>query len=211
MVVALLFVLTPIIVDLTTAVMVDIALAALALEASWWLARYYVSGETRHVLLFGLFATCCCLTKGNGVAITLLPGILMLATGRVHLLRTRGLYMSAAMVAVFTGPFSASVIGSATRWVTSPARAPRTCRAFGFTRFLWRELTPVPLRARDAGRRARSGARTGPPALHTIVRPPSSRSRRPSSSSTPSAARYSSRYVAAAVALLGLVPLGPPS
>ncbi|MEP6842313.1 MAG: hypothetical protein ABJA11_02250, partial [Pseudolysinimonas sp.] len=104
-VIAVLFLLTPLIVDLSTAVMVDIALVALGLESAWWLAKYYVSGERRHAVLFGVFATCCCLTKGNGVGITLLPALLILTTGRVHLLRGPGLYVAAAMVALFAAPF----------------------------------------------------------------------------------------------------------
>ena len=213
-VVALLFLLTPVIVDLTTAVMVDIALAALALEATWWLARYYVSGETRHILLFGLFATGCCLTKGNGMAITLVPGLLMLATGRVHLLRTRGLYLSAAMVAVLAGPFVyisyrlCDTMGD----FTGTGAAHTLSRAFAFTLFLWHELTPVPFVLAMLRRRERGPAgQVGPAGVRTIV---------PAALVSLALAvvlfhtvlpleYYSGRYVAVAVApLLGLVPLG---
>jgi hypothetical protein len=211
---AVVFLLTPIIVDLSTAVMVDIALTALGLEAAWWLARYYVSGERRHILLFGLFATCCCLTKGNGVAITLLPALLMLATGRLHLLRTRGLYVSAVMVAVLAGPFVyisyrlCSDMGD----FTGTGAGRTLSRAVAFTVFLWHELTPVPFVLAMAGAAgAVQRAWTAPPALRTIA---------PAALVSLAGAGvlfhtllpldyYSGRYMAISVApLLALVPLG---
>ena len=143
---AALFLLSPIIVDLSTAVMVDIVLIGLALEATWWLARYYVSGEHRHVLLFGLFATCCCLTKGNGLAITLVPLLLILATGRAHLLRTRGIYTAAAMVAVVAGPFAyiSYRLCDSMGDFTGTGATHTLSRGLGFGAFLFHELTPVP-------------------------------------------------------------------
>ena len=213
-VLAALFLLTPIIVDLSTAIMVDIVLIGLGLEAAWWLARYYVSGETKHVLLFGAFATCCCMTKGNGVAITLLPVLMMLATGRVHLLRTRGLYTSAAMVALLAGPFvyiSYRLCDSMGDFTGTGATLTLT-RGLDFGVFLFRELTPVPfalsmLGAVVAVRRAW----TWPPALRTIA---------PAALVALAFAGvlfhtllpleyYAGRYVALAVApLFALLPLG---
>ena len=211
---AALFLLSPIIVDLSTAVMVDLVLIGLALEATWWLARYYVSGEHRHVLLFGLFATCCCLTKGNGLAITLVPLLLILATGRAHLLRTRGIYTAAAMVAVVAGPFAyiSYRLCDSMGDFTGTGASHTLSRGLGFGAFLFHELTPVPfalalLGAVVAVRRAW----TWPPALRTIA---------PAGLVALATAGvlfhtllpleyYSGRYVAIAVApLFALVPLG---
>ncbi|MEO7273446.1 MAG: glycosyltransferase family 39 protein, partial [Vicinamibacterales bacterium] len=214
MALAALFLLTPIVVDLSTAVMVDIVLIGLGLEATWWLARFSVSGETRHGLLFGLFASACCMTKGNGVAITLVPVLLMLATGRLNLLRTRGLYASAAMVAVLAGPFvyiSYRLCDSMGDFTGTGATHTLT-RGYDFMVFLFQELTPVPfVLAVLGGVVAVRRAWTWPPALRTIA---------PAALVALASAAvlfhtilpleyYSGRYVALAVApLFALVPLG---
>jgi len=211
---AALFLLSPIIVDLSTAVMVDLVLIGLALEATWWLARYYVSGETRHVLLFGLFATCCCLTKGNGVAITLLPVLLVLATGRARLLRAGGLYAAAAMVALVAGPFAyiSYRLCDSMGDFTGTGATHTFSRLLYFGMFLFHELTPVPFALALLGAAAAvCRAWTWPPALRTIA---------PAALVALAAAGilfhtvlpleyYSGRYVAIAVApLFALVPLG---
>jgi len=211
---ATLFLLSPIIVDLSTAVMVDLVLIGLGLEATWWLARYYVSGETRHVLLFGLFATCCCMTKGNGLAITLLPILLMLATGRAHLLRSGGLYTAAAMVALVAGPFAyiSYRLCDSMGDFTGAGATHTLSRGADLGVFLFRELTPVPFALALVGAVAAvRRAWTQPPALRTIA---------PAALVALAAAGvlfhtalpleyYSGRYVAIAVApLFALVPLG---
>jgi len=98
------FLLAPAVVDLTSSVMLDLVLAALALEATYWLARFASSGRLREGAVFGLFAALCCLTKGNGVALVLAPALLIVLTGRYGLLRRSGLYAAAAMVIVLAAP-----------------------------------------------------------------------------------------------------------
>ena len=145
-VIPVLFVIMPAIVDLSTAIMVDIALVALALEATWWLSQYFVTGERRHAMLFGLFAAGCCLTKGNGVAITLLPALLILATGRFHLLRTRGIYLAALIVAssallfVYISFRLCDAMGD----FAGSGALQQFARLELYVRFLWQQLTPVP-------------------------------------------------------------------
>jgi hypothetical protein len=90
--------LTPLVAAMSGAVMLDVAIAAIGLEAAYWLARYAQSGLRRHAVIFGVCAAAACLTKGNGVAVVLLPFAFMLLTGRYDLLRARGLYVSAAIV-----------------------------------------------------------------------------------------------------------------
>jgi len=103
--VPLAFLATPLIMQLESAVMADIAVAATALEATWWLCRYVASQRLWHAVLFGIFAACCCLAKGNGMAIVLVP-ILFVALARTpELLKQRGLYLAGALVLVFAGPF----------------------------------------------------------------------------------------------------------
>lgn len=213
-VIPVLFVITPAIVDLSTAIMVDIALVALALEATWWLTQYFVTGERRHALLFGLFAAGCCLTKGNGVAITLLPALLILATGRLHLLRTRGIYLAALIVAVLAGPFVyiSFRLCAAMGDFAGSGVLPQFARLELYVRFLWQQLTPVPfvlaiVGAAGAVYRAWTWApspRTIAPAalvacagavllFHTLL----------------PLQYYSGRYIVMSIApMLGLVPLG---
>jgi len=99
-----LFLCTPVVVNLSNAVMLDIVVAAFALEATFWLARFFDSGCRRHGVLFGIFATGACLSKGNGLAVLLMPVLLLLFTRRFELLRRSGLYLAAAIVLIFAGP-----------------------------------------------------------------------------------------------------------
>ena len=84
------FILTPVIADGRSSVMVDVVVAALALEATYWLATFFATDDRRHAALFGLFAAFCCMTKGDGVLIVFVPVLLMLLTGRVDVLRRPG-------------------------------------------------------------------------------------------------------------------------
>ena len=57
--------------------------------------------------LVRVFAALACLTKGNGVALVLMPLILMLITAGFDLLRRPHLYAAAAVVVVFAAPLLA--------------------------------------------------------------------------------------------------------
>jgi hypothetical protein len=98
---------TPLVVALSSVVMLDIAIAAIGLEAVYWLARYAESGLRRHAVVFGVLAACACLTKGNGVAVVLTPLFFVLLTGRFDLFLSRGLYLAAAIVLVCAVPILA--------------------------------------------------------------------------------------------------------
>jgi hypothetical protein len=104
-VVAGLFLLTPMVVSLSSVVMVDVAIAALALEATYFLALFFRSGRTKHAAIFGVLTACCCLTKGNGVAVVLVPFFLILLTGQYAILRRLGLYLAASIVVLLAVPF----------------------------------------------------------------------------------------------------------
>lgn len=98
------FVLTSAIADLTTAIMLDLALAALALEATYWFAVFVSTGERRHAAIFGVLTAMCCLTKGNGLSVILVPASLLLFTRRFEMLRRAGLYIAAAIVVALAAP-----------------------------------------------------------------------------------------------------------
>jgi hypothetical protein len=98
------FVVTPTVVSLSSSVMVDIVIAALAIESTYWLSRYFTTSARRDAVIFGLMAACGCLAKGNGVAIVLVPLVLLALTGHYRILSQSGLYLAAAIVVVLAVP-----------------------------------------------------------------------------------------------------------
>jgi hypothetical protein len=101
-----LFVSTSLIVDLTSVVMVDMLVVACLLEATYWLARFFATGQNKDAIAFGAFAALACMTKGNGLAIVAVPALLVLFTGRTDMLRRPGMYIGATIVAVIAVPFT---------------------------------------------------------------------------------------------------------
>ncbi len=104
-VVAILFVLTTDVVRSSSTVMLDIVVAAFALEASYWLALYVDDNNWRHAVAFGIAAACACLTKPNGIAVIFMPPIVAALSRRFELLWRRGLFVAAAIVLIFAVPF----------------------------------------------------------------------------------------------------------
>ncbi|HYN09899.1 MAG TPA: glycosyltransferase family 39 protein [Vicinamibacterales bacterium] len=100
----LLFLSTPVVVSLTTSIMLDAVLATFAIEAAYWLAVYTRTDQWRHAALFGLFTAMACLTKGNGISVVFAPAAMILLTGRYKMLRRPGLYLSAAIVVALAVP-----------------------------------------------------------------------------------------------------------
>ena len=95
---------TPAVIDMTNTVMLDIVVAAVSLEAAYWFARFARSEATRDALVFGFLAAACCLTKGNGLSIVLVPVLYMLLTGSWHLMKHRGLWFAAATIVLLAFP-----------------------------------------------------------------------------------------------------------
>lgn len=98
------FLATPIVINLSSSVMIDIAIAACCLEAAYWLGRYAETGDTRVAAVFGVMAACACLAKGNGLSAVLAPIAFIVLTGRLDLLRKPGLYVAAVIVVVLAAP-----------------------------------------------------------------------------------------------------------
>ena len=103
-VVAGLFLFTPVVRELSSAVMVDLVVAAFMIESAYWLARYFATERLLHAVIFGLTAAGACLTKGNGIAVVLTPIVLVVMTRRFGLLRREGLYLAAVVVVVLAVP-----------------------------------------------------------------------------------------------------------
>ena len=93
--------------DAATAVMADILVAVMALEAARYLAKYWETSATRDALWLGLFTALACLAKGNGLAVVLMCPVMLLVSGRWEVLKQRGLYGAAAIVLFLAGPFIA--------------------------------------------------------------------------------------------------------
>jgi hypothetical protein len=142
---ALLFLSTPIVVAMTSNIMLDAALAAVAIESTYWLALFIRSGRWQDGARFGLFAAMCCLTKANGIAIVIAPLVAILLTGRFDLLRRSGLYIAAAIVVVLALPVLLltfrldAAIGD-----FAPVTARLVLDRFVYyCGFLWRQLGPA--------------------------------------------------------------------
>jgi len=98
------FLVTPIVIELSGSVMVDIAVAAFAFEAAVWLGRFSHTTSTRHAALFGTMTALACVAKGNGLSAIFAAFALLALSGSFQLLRKPGLYVAAAIVLVIAAP-----------------------------------------------------------------------------------------------------------
>lgn len=131
---------TPSVAELTGAVMIDVLVAATAMEAVWWLGRFAHSGRTRDAVIFGVMAALACAAKGNGLSVVLAP-MTLVALGRADLLRRPGLYVAAAVTVVLAGPWLGLAL-----WLGEPADfgaatpAMMAQRAAFYVVYLWNQL-----------------------------------------------------------------------
>jgi hypothetical protein len=95
---------TPMVMTMTSVVMLDLVIAAFVLESAYWLARFLRSNSSRDAIVFGVFASLACLTKGTGVIAVVIPALIVPVTGRWDVLRSRGLYLAAGVVMVLAVP-----------------------------------------------------------------------------------------------------------
>lgn len=93
--------------DSSTAVMADLLVAAMAIEAAWHLARYWETKSLRSAQWFGVFTGLACFAKGNGLVAILMCPVLLLLTWKWEMLKDKGLYWAAAFVLLLAGPFMA--------------------------------------------------------------------------------------------------------
>ena len=99
---------TPMVMTMTSVVMLDLVIATFTLESAYWLTRFMRSNSSRDAIVFGIFVSLACLTKGTGVIAVLIPAVMIPITGRWDLLRSRGLYLSAGVVLVLGVPLLAA-------------------------------------------------------------------------------------------------------
>ena len=86
-------------------VMADNLCALMDFWALLCFGRFLVSQKRRDAALFGLFACLSVLTKGNGLALGLVPPLAVLLTRRFELLKQRNFWLPAGMVLVLVGPW----------------------------------------------------------------------------------------------------------
>lgn len=86
-------------------VMAEIPLALFSLWAALALGRFLDSGRTHDAVRFGLAAAAAIMTKGNGLALALVPPLALGLSGRWGRLTRPSLWSAGALVAVLCGPW----------------------------------------------------------------------------------------------------------
>jgi hypothetical protein len=103
---SLVFVLLPPIRASTAAVMVDVGIALLDLIAALLYLRYLRRPDWRSAAWFGIAASFAVLTKGNGLALGLLPPFAIAMTRRFELLTRGSFWLPLGIVLVLCGPWT---------------------------------------------------------------------------------------------------------
>jgi hypothetical protein len=85
--------------------MLDIPVALASFAATIAFARYVETGRSRWNILFAVLAAISILTKGNGVAMALVPPLAILFCRRFDLLRHFSFWVPVPVVAILTGPW----------------------------------------------------------------------------------------------------------
>jgi len=102
---ALGFLITPVVQRYTGMIMADGLVALMDFCAAMAFGRYLNTRQTRYSVWFGIFASLSILTKGNGMALVLLPGFAILFTRQFNILKERSFWIGVAIVACIAGPW----------------------------------------------------------------------------------------------------------
>jgi hypothetical protein len=112
------FLILPIVRQSATSLMVDICIALLMLIATWIEVRAIAALRVGWSVAFAVVASIAILTKGNGMALALLPPVLLVLTGRWHALRSLAFWLPLPIVAALCGPWNLMWLrASASGWV----------------------------------------------------------------------------------------------
>jgi hypothetical protein len=112
----------------TGSVMAELPVTLLCFGAALAFERYLSNPGTRQALVFSLLAVAAILTKPNGLALALLPPIALLLTRRFSLVKTRALWVPAAVVLLICAPWYVLTFHDAVRgWPGEilPRKVPR--------------------------------------------------------------------------------------
>ena len=102
---ALFFLVLPLIREMTAALLVDVFAAGLELAAAVFMIRYVERPRCREAACFGVMAAAAIMTKGNGLALVLVPPFTILLTGRFRLLRRPSFWLPVPIVALCCAPW----------------------------------------------------------------------------------------------------------
>ena len=101
----LLLIALPLIQEYSSMVMAEILVALLSFWAVLYLGRFLRTEKWQDAIGFGICATLTILTKGNGVALALVPPIALLLSRRFYLLARPCFWLMPVIVLIFCGPF----------------------------------------------------------------------------------------------------------
>jgi Dolichyl-phosphate-mannose-protein mannosyltransferase len=88
-----------------TMFMLDLMLTLIELTAVAFLIRFFKTERTWDALGFGVMTTIGMLTKGNAMALILVPFLMIILLGRWSILKKPGLYLAAVIVVVVGAPW----------------------------------------------------------------------------------------------------------
>lgn len=100
-----LLVVVPVVQRYTGMIMADGAVALLDFCAAMAFGRYLNTRNAKHALAFAGFVCLSILTKGNGVALLLLPGFAILFTRDFGILKLRSFWVAVAIIGGIAGPW----------------------------------------------------------------------------------------------------------
>jgi hypothetical protein len=125
--------------------MLDEAVALVSFAAMLLMERYFRTGRLSAAVALGLVTSTGMLVKGNANALILMIAFMLLATGRIDLLKKPGLYVTGLIVAVCGLPWQFFTIGLLTREQNAiPLTLDSVSRkALGYAGILFAELTPL--------------------------------------------------------------------
>ncbi|MDA1264501.1 MAG: glycosyltransferase family 39 protein [Planctomycetota bacterium] len=99
-------------------VMTEVVLALLCFGAVLAFGRFLDGGRRRDLVCFAALAVLACLTKGNALALALLPPLATLLAGRWDRWRRRDLWVAGGAVALIVAPWYALTLGiTQSTWV----------------------------------------------------------------------------------------------
>lgn len=115
----LIFTVLPLSQQYTYTFMSDMLLLAFCLLAAWSFAGFMGSGRLRDSLLFGLLASAAMLTKLSGFWLAFLPLVSLLLARKMHLFRTKSIWLAPLVVSVLALPWIVFTYSITSEGVTS--------------------------------------------------------------------------------------------
>jgi 4-amino-4-deoxy-L-arabinose transferase-like glycosyltransferase len=91
--------------------MAEVLVALFCCVAAVYFGRYLDRERWQDLACFGIYASAAIMTKGNGLALALLPGLAVLVSRRFGLLRRPSFWLSGLIVAAICGPWTLATLG----------------------------------------------------------------------------------------------------